>query len=360
MKICSYCGRKNSDESTNCQECGTELPVPPSPQPLEISPAKNLQPKYVDFSKLGEIFSEVEGFPYPNWKKVWDYINQNVARSSWSDAWREAALQWLEKLRTALGQKYFLNESDNFFLISCREQNERKNVLSFAENARHTIQNQLRGIKLRETYGKQVIVIFDVIDDYYRYVSYFYPGEKGNYNLSWGIFLRGGYGHIAVPFYDARNIRSILAHELAHNAIFTLPVPRWLNEGVAKIFELLVLNTRGTGFDTDMDLAERHRAYWTQENIQAFWSGHAFLSPDSAELSYSLANILINLIAKERGDFKNFLQNANYSDSGEAAFNKIYKKSLGQIVGIFLGDGEWNPRPEAIISQLQQKKQESS
>ena len=147
----------------------------------------------------------------------------------------------------------------------------------------------------------------------------------------------------------------MLTHELAHNALFTLPVPRWLNEGVAKIFESQISGSRGTGFDVDMDMADRHHAYWTPENIQTFWSGQSFLSPDSTELSYSLANILINLIAEEKGDFKNFLQNAHYSDSGEAAFSKVYRKNLGQIAGIFLGDGEWNPKPEAINSQLQQK-----
>jgi hypothetical protein len=65
----------------------------------------------------------------------------------------------------------------------------------------------------------------------------------------------------------------------------------------------------------------------------------------------------MNLIADEKGDFKNFLQNANYSDSGEAAFNKVYGKSLGQIAGIFLGDGDWKPKPEIINSQFEQRKQ---
>jgi hypothetical protein len=355
MKICSYCGRENSDELTHCRECGTELQTLLPPEPPEISPGENLQPKYVNFTKLGEIISVTEGFPYPDWKKVWDYINQNIARNIWNDAWREAALQWLEKFRAVLGSEYFLNESDNFFLLFCREQEERKDILAFVENVRQQIQNELRGIKFKEVYGKQVILIFDETDDYYRYISYYYPADYNN--LSWGIFLNRGYAHVALPFYDIRNVRTILTHELAHNALFTLPIPRWLNEGVAKIFESQISRSRGTGFDADMDIAERHHAYWTPENIQTFWAGRAFLSPDSSELSYSLANILMNLIADEKGDFKNFLQNANYSDSGEAAFNKVYGKSLGQIAGIFLGDGDWKPKPEIINSQFEQRKQ---
>jgi hypothetical protein len=345
MKICSYCGRENSDELANCSECGTELLAS---SPPEISPGENLQPKYVNFAELGEVISVTEGYPYPDWKKVWDYINQHIPRSARNDAWREAVLQWLEKFRSALEPRYFLNESDNFFLVSHQAHDEREKILAFVEKVRQQIQNELRGIKLKETFGKHVILLFEQMDDYYRYISYFYP--EGTHALSWGVFLKKGYAHIAIPFYDVRNTRAVLTHELAHNALFTLPIPRWLNEGVAKIFESQISRSQGTGFDVDMDMAERHRAYWTPENIQTFWSGQSFLSPDSSKLSYSLANILINLIAEEKGDFKNFLQNAHYSDSGEAAFNKVYRKSLGQIAEIFLGDGKWNPNPEVIHS----------
>jgi hypothetical protein len=358
MKICSYCGRENSDELANCRECGTELSTPPPPEPPEISPAENLQLKYVDFAQLGKVISVTEGYPYPNWKIIGDHINQNVARRAWTDAWREAVLQWLEKFRTALEPEYFLNESDNFFLVSRQEKNERQQILAFVEKVRQQIQNELRGIKLKETFGKQVILLFEQIDDYYRYISHFYP--EGHHALSWGVFLRGGYAHIAIPFYDIRNVQTVLTHELAHNALFTLPIPRWLNEGMAKIFESQISRFPGTGFDGDMDMAERHYAYWTPENMQTFWSGQAFLSPDSAELSYSLANILINLIADEKGDFKKFLQDAHYSDSGEAAFSKVYGKSLGQIAEIFLGPGDWKPKTEVISSQLQQQKTEGS
>jgi hypothetical protein len=358
MKICSYCGRENSDDVFNCSECGTELPASPPPELPEISPGENLQPKYVNFAGLGEVVFVTEGYPYPDWKKVWEYVNQHVSRSAWNDAWREAVLQWLEIFRTVFKPNYFLSESDNFFLVSHLMKDEREDILAFVEKARQKIQTELRGVNLKETFGKHVILLFEQIDDYYRYISYFYP--EGTHALSWGVFLNKGYAHIAIPFYDSRNTRAVLTHELAHNALLTLPIPRWLNEGVAKIFESQISKIQGTGFDFDMDMAERHHAYWTPENIQAFWSGQAFLSPDSTELSYSLANILINLIAEEKGDFKFFLQNAHYSDSGEAAFSKVYRKSLGQIAGIFLGDGEWNPKPEVISSQLHQKKQEGS
>ena len=346
MIKCAYCGRENHDESVVCHECGTDLPVIPPPEPAEISPGQNLKPKYVDFASLGDVVSIVEGFPYPNWKKISEHICQNFSKNDWPDAYHEAAAQWLEKLRMAFAAPYFFDESGSFLLVSGQGKNERQEFLRFAEQARAQIQNQLRGVKLGEVFGKQVILLFHELDDYYRYISHFYP--EGTHNLSGGVFLKGGYAHVALPLRDGKSIRSTLAHELAHNALFTLSLPRWLDEGVAKIFQIQIVRVRGTGFDADMDIADRHRAYWTPENIQAFWSGKAFLSPESVELSYSLANILMHLLVSEKGDFKKFLQNAHYTDGGEAAFVAAYHKSLGQIAGIFLGQGDWSPKTSVI------------
>ncbi len=357
MKKCAYCGRENHDDSVSCDGCGTDFPVPP-PEPPDISPGQNLKPKYVDFASLSDFISTAEGFPYPAWNKISKHIRENFPKNDWVDAFREAVVQWLEKLRTAFAPPYFLNESAGFFLVSNQVKNKRQELLQFAGKIRTQIQNQLRGVKFKETFGKQVILLFHELDDYYRYISHFYP--EGTHNLSWGVCIKAGYVHVAMPLLNGKNVRSTLVHELAHNALFTLPIPRWLDEGVARVFQDQSNRARGTGFDADMDMAERHRAYWTPENIQAFWSGKAFNNPESVELSYSLANILMQLLASEKGDFKKFLQDARYSDGGAAAFAAAYRGSLGQIAGIFLGKGDWDPKPQIILAQFGQKQTESS
>jgi hypothetical protein len=41
MKTCAYCGRKNEDEATTCQECGTDLaPASASAEPEVKDPAQ--------------------------------------------------------------------------------------------------------------------------------------------------------------------------------------------------------------------------------------------------------------------------------------------------------------------------------
>jgi hypothetical protein len=344
MKICPYCGKENRDASLNCPDCGVRLPLAPAVAAApKISPSKNLPPENVDLAKSDGAMPVAKDFPYPDWKQIGNYVRKTIPPAAWNDAWREPVAQWLEKIRVLLGPDFFLDESDHFFLVCNQDPEERGRIVKFAENVQKSFQAMLNGVKLRETYGKQVILIFGDLEVYYRYISHFYP--NGQHNLNGGVFLRGGgYAHVALPVYDRYTIQPTLVHELAHNALFTLPLPRWLNEGVAQIFELQFTRVRGTGFDQDMDMADQHHAYWNSKTIQEFWAGDSFLSVDGVHLSYSLAKIVVDLMADEKGNFKNFLQNANDADAGEAACRQTYGKSLGQIAGVFLGPGNWNPK----------------
>ncbi len=42
MKECSYCGHRNNDAATVCEECGTAFPIPESPDPKLTDPAESL------------------------------------------------------------------------------------------------------------------------------------------------------------------------------------------------------------------------------------------------------------------------------------------------------------------------------
>jgi hypothetical protein len=354
MKICTHCQKHNPDEGINCWGCGTPLPEEASQSGKSASPVnsvlRDFRPRLVDFAELGEVFEFAEGFPYPDWKRVSQYIRGKIPKNNWEEAWHEIIIRWLTKFEPPAGEKLYLGESENFFLLSGGKPGECDGVLKCAEAIKTKIRQTLLGLTLKEVYGKHVIIIFDGLDNYYRYISYFYP--DGEYPMSSGIFLKKGYGHIAIPQFDERNNQAILTHELAHNALMALPVPVWLNEGVAQILEMQFSYQREMGFDHDMDLIESHRTYWTTETIQKFWTGDSFHAQESAELSYSLAKILLNLISSESGDFKNLLQSAHFCDAGEAAFSSNYGKKLGEIAGIFLGPGDWSPQQNLLKSRF--------
>jgi hypothetical protein len=112
---------------------------------------------------------------------------------------------------------------------------------------------------------------------------------------------------------------------------------------MARTFERLIC-----GFYTpilDGDLAERHHEFWTTERLQEFWKGAAFDDSQANELSYSLAEILIELAAQEGKDFAGFLAHATFKDGGIAAAKEYLGKSLGELAGTFLGPGDWEPMP---------------
>ncbi len=154
-------------------------------------------------------------------------------------------------------------------MMSRRDEKGRNQFIRMAEQLRSQMHLKLKGIELRKTYGKHVILLFDDQDQYYRYVSHFYP--DGDHILSAGIFLRsGGYAHIALHEMGFGTVQT-LSHELAHNCLMTLRLPLWLNEGMANLLECGASAERANGLDAD--LAQEHFQFWKSENIQGFWDG---------------------------------------------------------------------------------------
>ena len=299
--------------------------------------------KYVDPSTFEDAWSFDNDLPYAKWKIIGDYIRSKFAETEWSGAWREAVSRWLQKLTASLGTGYSINESPNFFIMSRRDERGRNQLLRLAEQLLGQMRTTLKGIELRKTHGKHVILLFDDQDQYYRYVSHFYP--DGNHILSAGIFLRsGGYAHIALHETRYDTVQT-LSHELAHNCLMTLRLPRWLNEGMANLLECGVSADRANGLDAD--LAQEHFQFWNSENIQGFWKGHAFGNPDTSRLAYSLARILLALITQEKWNLSQFVQHADHADAGEQAAEKHLGRTLGELAGLFLGPGDWMPKPKS-------------
>ena len=289
---------------------------------------------------------EPDGFPRPDWKAVREYIRSHSTEEHWSAAWTEIARDWLERTCRALGGSYALSESSNFHLVSELDGKGAERLLSFLEQVRARIIHTLGDIKLPKRYGKHAVLRFTEKDDYYRYTSYFDP--EGNWAGSSGRFIRGtGYMHIAYPYDDRQGEeRRILAHELTHNLLYSFPLPLWLNEALAMLFERDLAG--GQAFFLNRDLADEHRVYWNSKTIQDFWSGKSFGDPDGQRLSYTLARILLDFIVTDIRpapiDFRDFVLHANYKDAGEAAARDFLGVELSDLVAAFLGPGEWGPR----------------
>lgn len=193
-----------------------------------------------------------------------------------------------------------------------------------------------------------ILIVFEDEEAYYRYVNHFYPSD-GAFAFSSGMHIAGGCGHFVTTKADLRAIEPIIAHELTHSCLSHLPIPAWLNEGLAVNTEhRLVPPPRPSISPQQMHVM--HRAFWGDAEIQQFWSGKSFLRPDDGTmLSYELARILVAQLSGDWPTFCAFVRDANLQDSGAAAALEHLHMDLGVAVGALLereSGVAWRPDPE--------------
>ena len=90
----------------------------------------------------------------------------------------------------------------------------------------------------------------------------------------------------------------------------------------------------------------KHQQFWQEREIQEFWSGFSFSRPDEgSELSYQLAQLIVFSLSEDYTEFVEFVNEATYSDAGEAAAIKVYGGSIGAVIHQYFGEGDWSPKP---------------
>ncbi len=260
------------------------------------------------------------------------------------EAWQEAACLWLEKLAPELGEAFRVHESRHFFVLTNEEAWYTKTFLKFLERARTFILGNLQGIARADDERKYVVVIVDSDDQYYPYISYFYP-EHGEFAFSGGICIHAGYDHFVFPACEIDVAESTAAHELTHACLQHLPIPLWLNEGIAKTVEEAISSTAPLRIDREI-IAE-HQGFWENGMIQEFWSGKSFFRPDEGNrLSYHLAQMAVKTLSHDVEVFREFVLQAHRNDGGEAAAQECFGNTLGALIEQFLGEGDWTPMPK--------------
>lgn len=292
-------------------------------------------------------FKEVEGFPRPDWQAIGDWIAANVAKDQWFEAWHQASLIWVGRLKSRLQGVFEISQSKNFVLLAPTHADRHKKILQFLESTRRGVLTALEGIASDEGYGKHVVLVFQTLDEYYAYVAYFYPDCR-DIGVSSGMFLHDGYMHFVTSSDDLMGLGPILAHELTHDCLAHLPLPPWLNEGLALSLENAVVGS--APFSLDRELVEQHREFWTAETIQEFWSGKSFhRGDDGAMLSYSLSQVLMlrihGVVPVGSGQFCSFVLDSRYEDAGSAAAQKHLGLNLTALIEGFLGPGDWTLKP---------------
>lgn len=261
--------------------------------------------------------------------------------------WSGAARAWLEELGATLGKHYAITESKNFMWLAALRTREQQIALNYAEQTRRRILQFLTGIARDDGYGKTVILVFDSMERYYDYIAHYYPDspEHGEFAFSGGMFIDDGYGHFVFVADDLQRLEPVIAHELTHCLVRHLPLPAWVNEGIAVNTEQRLCPPQGSMFTLD-ELREKHLLFWNDETIQEFWSGKSWLRPDDGNLlSYDLAKTFITLAARDWNAFVPFINAADSADAAEAAARQYLGYSVAHLAEAVLGVDRWVPDP---------------
>lgn len=294
---------------------------------------------------LANYLIEEQALTRPNWEGIYQYVNREFSTTDQEQLWNSIARGWLNALIEKLPAGYSYVETENFILVSKTNDRYVELFQMFLERCLKRLLGIMKGIANADGFGKYVVMIFDDVDTYHDYTSYYGP-QQGTYGLSSGMYLNDGYGHFVFPHQQLDFAEPIAAHEMTHALLSHLPIPLWLDEGMAVNMEAMITGLAPPQLDKEM--YEKHHNFWGEQEIQEFWYGSSFHRPDDGqELSYQLAQILVTNLSENYQAFSEFANKADRRDGGEAAAAEVFDISLGNLIGNFLGEGNWWPEPES-------------
>jgi hypothetical protein len=308
------------------------------PEPVAICDGRSLD--------LLATAQEHEGIPHPGWDAVYAWV-ATFPETRQDAAFLECERAWLGMLARALGGRYRVFESTHALVLSDRPDNEALAALDFVGTTRRRVRRMLEELAGDDA-GKEVLLAFGEVETYSRYARHYVPDlDEGM--ASAGMCLHAGSVHFLTHGGELWRLEPTVVHELTHAQLDHLPLPLWVNEGMAVNAEQR-LTRQGADIWEVKALEKKHAAFWTPETIQEFWNGAAFKRPDEgSELAYDLGRLLVNGMCADWAAFKRFAAAANAEDAGVQAAVTTLEVDLGEAVRHFLerDDGEWGPNPDA-------------
>jgi hypothetical protein len=301
-------------------------------QQPEVQPDRLAAPGAATFD-IPSHMPAVNGFPVPDWDTIMQWVDSIPEEADQAQAWIRCELAWMQRLQTALGPAYTIRTANDVALLSSLDDVAARATLAHVSRSLQRVLHTLKGIAELPGWGYDILVVFDDQETYYRYASNHYP-EDGEFALSSGMYLNAGCGHFIMVKDALLAIEPTIVHELTHSCLSHLPIPLWLNEGLAvnteQRFDPQSSGSHRGGHDA-MRQHHRHQKFWVASEIQQFWSGDSFKRTDEGnELSYDLARILITQFAADWARFTAFANAADRGDGGAQAADQHLNMSLGR------------------------------
>lgn len=296
------------------------------------------------------------GFPFLDWKAAQPWIEAPSSEELKGQAWDACERAWLLHMRDALGDHFRLDELGEAVLLSSLEPGLARSTLEFMQRTPKRIAAVLDGITQEFEWGKDILIVFDDQDSYYNYVSHYYP-EDGEYAFSSGMCVNHECVHFVTMKNELHSIEPIITHEMTHALLAHLPLPLWLNEGLAVNTEQRIAPQR-PDYERQRETEAKHDHFWGEAEIQEFWAGDAFHRPDEGnELSYDLARVMVEQMARDWEAFRQFALAADAADAGAKAARDHLNIDLGDYVTTLLdrpASDAWAPLPDKWHEQSEQ------
>lgn len=285
------------------------------------------------------------GVPILDWGALAEWAQACTAPNMTSIAVDQGRRAWLLHLRDALGPEAHLYSTDDAHILSTLEPRIVKAAAQYISTARRRISQVLGKLAHFPVDERSILVVFDSAEDYYQYVSIYYPSE-GEFAFSGGMYINAGCPHFVVVRTDLSNVEPVIAHELTHSAVAHLRLPKWLDEGLAVNTEYRVAGPKTREY-TPQELHRMHLNFWNAERIQEFWSGASFDRTDDGNLlSYELARIIVGQLATQWDQFADFVAAASAEDAGASSAQTHLDIRLGAFTAALLEvapTGSWEP-----------------
>ena len=296
---------------------------------------------------LRDHLRDSDGFVALDWEAVHAWASAAGDDAAANRGWTACGRAWLEHLGAQLGSAYRVDENETARLLSSLDPADTRATLDFMARTPRRILHVLEGIAEIPPWGKDALIVFDDDDLYYRYVSRGYP-EDGEYGFSSGMYLREGCSYFVTRKDELPAIEPVIAHEMTHACLAHLPIPAWLNEGLAVNIERRLVPRPRPGV-TPQQVHRMQVRFWNEDNIQEFWSGRSFLRSDQGQmLSYEMAATLVEQLGRLWPQFRAFAREASLDDGGAAAALRHFELDLGAAVCALVerdGDRAWSPDP---------------
>ncbi len=279
--------------------------------------------------------------PIPDWERQ-PWVESDDPAQAHRLATAQAAA-WVDAMVRTLGEGYARQEAAHFMLMSALPARQAAVLLEYLERSRRRVLATLTGVASDQGFGKIVVLVLPDEETYYRYVANYGSQSSEPEAFSGGMFIDYGYGHFVFAQGPFEAMEPVVVHELTHCLVRHLPLPAWLNEGLAMNTQHRFVPARARYRPEELNYL--FGRFWTRETIQEFWSGKSFLRPDDGQpLSYELARILVQLLDKDYDVLARYCSEAHQEDGGERAALAVLGAGLGDFAAVVLGPGKWAPR----------------